>query len=322
MIVPLISQSNYSPPLLFSNPHLQTIFPVLFRRVMGVDYWRQRISTPDGDFLDLDRSDIGSDRLGIILTGLEGDSSRAYVRGMAKALNRKGWDALVMNFRGCSGESNRKVRFYHSGDTGDLDSVISHVVQENRHREIVLIGFSLGGNVVLKYLGERATGTLALIKRAVAISVPCDLASSAVRIASPMNRLYMKRFLKMLHEKIRMKMAAIPGSFDDSGYDNIKNFKDYDDRYTAPMFGFDNAEDYWQKASSKPRLADIAIPTLVINAADDPFLAEPCYPVEEARANPNLCLEIPKFGGHVGFVTFNHGGQYWSESRAVAFLEE
>jgi uncharacterized protein len=318
----LISDSNYSPPIFCSNPHFQTVFPVLFRSVTGVNYRRQRIGTPDGDFLDLDRSDIGSSRLGVILTGLEGDSSRAYVRGMAKALNRKGWDALVMNFRGCSGECNRKVRFYHSGDTGDLDSVISHVVQENRHREIVLIGFSLGGNVVLKYVGERESGLPALIKKAIAFSVPCDLASGAIKMASPMNRLYMKRFLRMLHDKIRTKTALIPGSFDDRGFKKIKTFKEYDDRYTAPMFGFENAEDYWKKGSSKPLLADISVPTLLVNAADDPFLADPCYPVQEARANPSFFLEIPKFGGHVGFVAFNHDGEYWSESRAVSFLEE
>jgi uncharacterized protein len=306
--VPLILESNYSPPMFCSSPHFQTIFPVLFRSVTGVNYRRQRIGTPDGDFLDLDRSDIGSGRLGIILTGLEGDSSRAYVRGMVKALNRKGWDALVMNFRGCSGECNRKVRFYHSGDIGDLDSVISHVLQEDRHGAIVLIGFSLGGNVVLKYVGERANDVTALIKKAVAFSVPCDLASGAIKMASPMNRLYMKRFLRMLHEKIRTKMAVIPGSFDD--------------RYTAPMFGFENAEDYWKQGSSKPFLADISIPTLLVNAADDPFLADPCYPVQEARANPSFFLEIPKCGGHVGFVAFNHDGEYWSESRAVSFLEE
>lgn len=320
--MPVISPSSYRAPVMFSNPHVQTVFPSVLRRVTGIKYSRIRIDTPDGDFLDLDTSSVGSERVAIVLHGLEGDSTRSYVLGMVKALNKGGWDAAALNFRGCSGECNKKLRFYHSGDTGDLQTVISHLTALRRYTEMALVGFSLGGNVVLKYLGEQASGVPAFIRRAVTISVPCDLTSSSQKLAQPVNRLYLKRFLRMLREKIRMKMALMPDLISDAGYDSIKSFKEFDDRYTAAMHGFENAEDYWEKASSKPVLHDISIPTLLINAADDPFLTEQCFPIEEAQESPFLFLEIPDHGGHVGFVTFNREGQYWSESRAVAFLKD
>ncbi len=318
--MPLISPSSYRAPFLFSNPHVQTVFPSLFRRVSGVHYQRQRIDTPDGDFLDLDKSAVGSGRLAIILHGLEGDSSRSYVLGMVKAVNKRGWDALAVNFRGCSGVCNKQVRFYHSGDTQDLETVISHVTANQKYSELALIGFSLGGNVILKYVGERGTQTNSLITKAVAFSVPCDLESSSNHLAGSANRIYLKRFLRMLRKKIRMKMAIMPEQINDHDYKTIKTFKEFDDRYTAPMFGFSGAEDYWRKASCKPFLASISIPTLLVNAADDPFLTDLCYPTEEAKNNPRFFLEIPKFGGHVGFLGFNSAREYWSESRTLSFL--
>ncbi|MBI4962749.1 MAG: alpha/beta fold hydrolase [Desulfomonile tiedjei] len=318
--MPVISPSSYRAPMMFSNPHVQTIFPSLLRRVAGVVYSRSRIDTPDGDFLDLDTSTVGSEKAVIVLHGLEGDSTRSYVLGMVKALNKNGWDAVAMNFRGCSGECNKTLRFYHSGDTGDLATVISHVSAQGKYSEIALVGFSLGGNVVLKYLGERGAGVPAIIRRAAAISVPCDLTSGSVKLAEPSNRLYMKRFLRMLRKKIRMKMAAMPGLISDDGYETVKSFKEFDDRYTAPAHGFQNAEDYWEKASSKPFFAAVSVPTLLINAADDPFLSKQCFPTDEAQASPLLFLEVPDHGGHVGFVTFNRSGEYWTESRVVSFL--
>jgi predicted alpha/beta-fold hydrolase len=194
-------------------------------------------------------------------------------------------------------------------------------VADENYSEIALIGFSLGGNVILKYLGERGTQVQSLISKAAAFSVPCDLESSSHHLARSANRIYLKRFLRLLRKKIRMKMAVMPGQIDDHDYKTIKTFKEFDDRYTAPIFGFSSAEDYWRKASCKPFLATVSVPTLLINAADDPFLTDLCHPIEEAKNNPRLFLEIPKFGGHVGFVTFDSDGEYWSESRAVSFLE-
>ncbi|MDQ7782021.1 MAG: alpha/beta fold hydrolase [Desulfomonilaceae bacterium] len=318
--MPIISQSSYQPHWPFTNPHVQTVFPTLFRKVTGVRYRRERIETPDGDFIDLDFSETAADKAVVILHGLEGDSSRNYVLGMVKAFNQSGRDAVAMNFRGCSGECNGKLRFYHSGDTADLHTVVTHLSEQYRYSQVALIGFSLGGNVVLKYLGERGDSVLPEIRKAAAFSVPCDLASSSNRISEPSNRIYLKRFLRMLRKKIRMKMQVMPDFIDDRGYETIRSFKEFDDRYTAPMNGFKNAEDYWEKSSCKPFLTSIAVPTILISAADDPFLPDSCYPRMEALENPFLSLEIPGHGGHVGFVAFTEQGRYWSESRAVEFV--
>jgi predicted alpha/beta-fold hydrolase len=241
---------------------------------------------------------------------------------MVKALNKGGWDAVAVNFRGCSGEPNKKLRFYHSGDTAELETILSHIIGLGRYQELALVGFSLGANLILKYLGEQGSNVYAAIKKAAVFSAPCDLTSCSEALGTISNRLYMRRFLKMLHEKIRMKMQIMPESMDDADYDRIKNFKHFDDAYTAPMFGFENAEDYWAKASSKPFLPHISIPTLIVNAADDPFIGAPCYPNEEASRSKTVFLEVPDHGGHVGFVAFNNQKQYWSESRAVTFLNE
>jgi len=318
--MPMITQSTYLPPPLFSNPHVQTVFPSVFRKVSGVHYQRERIDTPDDDFIDVDWSKVGASRMALVLHGLEGDSGRAYVRGMVRALNKRGWDAAAMNFRGCSGECNRALRFYHSGETEDNHTVLMHIVEREDYAEVALVGFSLGGNMILKYLGEQGTLLHSLVKKAVVFSVPCDLASSAVKLSGLSNRFYLKRFLRMLRKKIRMKKQLMPGQITDEGYADIKTFKDYDDRYTSAIYGFAGAEDYWAKASSKPVIPRISIPTLLVNAADDPILAEPCYPIDEAKASPSFFLEIPERGGHVGFVTFGPEGEYWSERRAVSFL--
>jgi uncharacterized protein len=292
----------------------------LFRQVTGVRYLHERISTPDGDFVDLDRFPVEAARVAIVAHGLEGNSTRPYVLGMVRALNRHGWDAVVWNFRGCSGEPNNKVRSYHSGDTPDPNTVLTHVLEGGRYAKAALIGFSLGGNVILKYLGEVARQLNPIIRAAVVFSVSCGLASSALKMARPQNTVYMKRFMRLLHEKIRAKMAKFPGKIDDCGYDCMRTFQDFDERYTAPLHGFKSAKEYWKRASSKPFLTRIAVPTLLVNVLDDPFLALPCYPYQEARANPFLFLETPKVVGHVGFVSLGSRGDYWSESRALEFL--
>ena len=317
-----LADSTYRCPWLLSNGHLQTLWPSFLRRVSVVPYRRERIETPDGDFLDLDWAKNGSQRLAVLAHGLEGDSKRHYILGMVNALARRGWDAVAWNARGCSGEPNRVLRFTHSGATEDLQAVISHITSASDYSTITLIGFSLGGNLTLKYLGERGQELDPRIRAAVAFSVPCDLQSSSIELAKPLNWIYMQRFLATLHGKIRAMMKVMPGKIDDCGYERLRNFKDFDDRYTAPIHGFKDAEDYWRKCSCRPFLADIQVPTLLVNARNDPFLADACYPIEEARENPHLHLEIPEAGGHVGFGNFNSGAEYWSETRAVPFLDQ
>ncbi len=318
--MPVIHPSSYRPPLFFRNGHLLTIYPNLFRHVRGVTYRRQRVTTPDDDFLDLDWSTVGAARVAVVAHGLEGNSTRPYMLGMVRALNRCGWDAAVWNFRGCSGEPNRRLRFYHSGDTQDLRTVLTHVLERSVYKKAALIGFSLGGNVILKYLGEQGRHLEAAIRSAVVFSVPCDLAASAAKMAGPENAVYMERFMRLLHEKILAKKERFPGEIDDHGFSRMRTFKDFDERYTAPLHGFKSAADYWEKASSRPLLTQIAVPTLLVNALDDPFLGSSCYPHQEALVSPHLFLETPEAGGHVGFVSFRCGGEYWSESRALEFL--
>ncbi len=318
--MPLIS-SGYEAPFFLRSGHLHTLFPRFFRRVRGIRYERERIETADGDFLDLDWSRIGSGRVAVLTHGLEGSTGAAYIRGMARAMNRRGWDALAWNLRGRSGSPNRLPGAYHSGLTKDLGAVVRHAFAAGSYREAALLGFSLGGNLMLKWLGERGAEADARLRAAVAFSVPCDLASSAAALSRWTNRHYSWHFLRSLRRTIRLKAEAHPEAVSLDGYGRLRTIRDFDDRYTAPLHGFADAEDYYAQSSSRPFLPRVRVPTLLVNAADDPFLAPPCYPFEEARASRHFFLEVPETGGHVGFVAFRNGGEYWSERRAAAFLE-
>ena len=312
--------NTYKPPILLPNGHLQTIYPTLFRKLDHSFYIRERISTPDDDFLDLDWSRRGSRRLAIISHGLEGSSHRPYVVGMAHALNLAGWDVLAWNFRSCSGEINWQLKFYHNGATDDLYLVIKHALETDRYKEISLIGFSMGGNLSLVYLGQQADRINRHITKSIVFSVPGDLKSSSIKLSHLINSLYMRRFLRSLHVKVKAKMVLFPDRIDDNNFIQIKNFKHFDDRYTAPIHGFKDAEDYWRRCSGNQFIPDIRIPTLIINAANDPFLTEKCFPVRETDQSKFVTLEISRAGGHVGFVSFNKKGLYWSEIRAKDFL--
>ncbi len=318
--MPVICSTTYAPPAFLRNGHLLTIFPAVFRKVPGVRYRRERIATPDDDFLDLDWAETGSKKLAVVCHGLEGDSRRPYMLGMARALNRRNWDVLAWNYRSCGGEINRRLRFYHSGETDDLQAVIRHAAGSHRYEEMALVGFSAGGNMVLKFAGEQGREIPDLIRKVAAFSVPCDLTSGDHWLARPSNRLYLKRFLRTLHEKVSAKMQAMPDAISDCHFRNVKTFREFDNAYTAPHFGFRNAEDYWEKSSCKPFLAKIRIPALIVNALDDPFLPAECYPIAESADNPLISLVIPKSGGHVGFVSFDGSGEYWSEKLAGSFV--
>lgn len=321
--MPLVEPTRYRAPWpLRLSPHVETVFPTLFRRPPRVAYARERIATADGDFLDLDWSaggDGGARGVVIVSHGMEGSSASHYVKGAVAAVREAGWNAVAWNFRGCSGEPNRQLRWYHSGFTEDLHAVVAHVLAKGP-RAVALVGFSLGGNLTLKYLGER-DGHDPRVRAAVTFSVPCDLAGASLRIGSPSNRLYMLSFLWSLRRKIRAKMRTHPGRIDDSGFHRIRDFKGFDDRYTAPLNGFRDAEDYWARAASLPFLGRIRVPTLLVQARNDPFLSASCHPVDEARKNPALFLEAPDHGGHVGFTRFAPDGRYWSELRIVEFLD-
>lgn len=313
--------TDYRPPFLFKSAHLQTIYPTVARRLHLTTTERERIDTPDGDFLDLDWARAEpSAKLALLTHGLEGHSRGQYTQGMARALARRGWNVLAWNFRGCSGEPNRALRSYHSGATDELQIVLDHVFATTDYREVGLVGFSLGGNLTLKYLGDLGPALDPRVRRAAAISVPCDLASSAKQLERKQNRIYMARFMRSLRAKVREKASRFSEALHLDSLDAIRTFAEFDDRYTAPIHGYKDADDYWTQCSCRHVLNRIAVPTLLINALDDPFLTPECFPREAAEANPNLTLETPKHGGHLGFVAFNDAGEYWSERRVAAFL--
>ena len=282
-----------------------------------VTFQRERLELSDGDFLDLGWSRIGAERLVILSHGLEGSADARYNQGMAANLNAAGWDVLVWDFRGCSQETNRLPRLYHGGETGDLGAVIDFAA--TRYSRIALVGFSLGGNVTLKYLGESSPHPA--VVSAAAISTPLDLAATARALDRHwFNRIYRGSFIKSLIAKVEAKAVRFPDKFDVTGIHLIRTFEEFDDRYTAPTHGFRGAADYWEKSSARQYLHRIKVPTLILNAGDDPLLTSESFPVAEAEANPGLCLEIPKWGGHLGFIDLVHGFKPWSERRVEEFL--
>jgi uncharacterized protein len=319
--MPVIKNSTYHAPAWAPGGHLQTILPALFRKKSDPGFVRERISTPDEDFLYLDWIRKGNKKLAILSHGLEGNSQSGYILGMAKMLGDNGYDVLAWNHRMCTGEVNLAPRMYHSGNSDDLRVVINDVIINDVYTEIVLIGFSMGGNITLKYLGEKNEKIAKKIKKAVVFSVPVDLAASGKQLARYSNRIYLHRFLRSLKHKIVQKHAQNPGIISNiKMLQSVKNFDDFDEYFTAPLHGFKGAKDYYAKSSSKRFLPDIKIPVLIVNAKNDPFLSPECFPYDEAERNPNIFLETPSTGGHVGFFEAKLNGIYWSEKRTVQFL--
>jgi predicted alpha/beta-fold hydrolase len=236
---------------------------------------------------------------------------------MARALLREGWDVLAWNFRSCGGVMNHQPRFYHSGATCDLDRVVRHGLSQG-YQTVGLAGFSMGGNLTLLYLAEQSERIDSRICGGLAFSVPCDLAGSADTLARPSRKIYMKRFLRDLQVKMEEKSRRFPGLIDASDFDEIRSFHEFDDRFTAPLHGFRDAQDYWWNCSALGRLKDIRVPALMVNALDDPFLSAGCFPRDPAVMGRHARAEYPEWGGHVGFVEQADDGYYWSERRALA----
>ncbi|AYN69522.1 alpha/beta fold hydrolase [Euzebyella marina] len=318
--MPLL-ESDYSPILPFKNGHVSTIYSGLFRKVAGLQQTRERLELSDGDFLDLDWSfSVSSTKKVILLLhGLEGNGQRPYITGSAQVFNETNYDACAVNFRGCSGETNRLFRSYHSGATEDLEEIVQHILRLKKYDEIYIKGVSLGGNLALKYIGEPRSLPKE-IKAVIGISVPCNLSSSLTELLKAKNFAYSQRFKKHLVAKLRLKEPLFPERLTKKDIARIKNLKDFDDIYTSRAHGFKNAMHYYEKCSCLQFLPNVQIPTLIINAQNDSFLGPECFPIKEAKDNKNIYLEIPKFGGHVGF--WDYGNRYHNEKRAIKFIEE
>ena len=314
----------YRPAWWVPGPHAQTLWGKFARRTPAVPTRVERWPTPDGDFVDVLRLDAParSPRL-LLLHGIEGTVRSHYVGGMFHMAHQRGWAADMLIFRSCGDELNRAPRFYHSGETSDLEFTVNRTIEEFPESPIVMCGVSLGGNVLLKWLGEHGDALQKAIRAAVAISVPFDLERGSRHISRGFARIYERHFLGTLRRKAEAKLVAFPDLFDAEALRRAKTLFDFDDVVTAPVHGFLGAHDYYSRSSSLQYLSRIKRPTLLLNARDDPFLpSDVLVDVERvARGNPCLTLEFPAHGGHVGFV----GGPpwhpaYYAEERTESFL--
>ena len=316
----MIRDSTFRPAWWLPGPHLPTLYPSLFRKRRAPALTRERLELADGDFVDIDWTASDGDMTVLILHGLEGSLESHYSGGLLCALEHSGYKAGLMYFRGCSGEPNRLPRSYHSGDTGDLDTVIRHIRKLRPGKPLAAIGVSLGGNVLLKWLGEQAGN--ADITTAIAISVPLDLHEAAVKLGNGASRIYQHHLLKRLRDSVTIKATRHEPPFPLDRLDELDSFHKFDNEVTAPLHGFRDVDDYYARSSSKQFLKRIEIPTLLLQAVDDPFLPPEALPKSD-ELGPAVTLELARHGGHVGFVT---GGnpfkpRYWLEERALHHLE-
>ena len=318
--MPLLRSTYAGPPAYQYNGHLQTIIPSLTRRVQGVAYERERLTLADNDFVDLDWLDQRSNKLVILTHGLEGDSSRQYMRGMARLFAQNKYDVLAWNCRSCSGEMNRAFRLYNHGEIGDLGEVIGHALQTKAYEELVLVGFSMGGNITLKYLGVHGKDVPDMIKKGIAISSPVDLGASALLLDQPENRFYRNRFRAKLTRKISQKASLFPDRLDMSKLAQVKQWRDFDEFFSAPVNDYRDADDFYQQASAINFMPAITVPTFVLNAQNDPLLSPECSPGWLAERHAKIFLETPHSGGHVGFA-LPHDPHTYAERRTLSFVQ-
>lgn len=321
------TDNKFTPAWWLSGPHPQTLWSQFFRRGPLIDLQMERLATPDGDTLFLYHRDLappGRPRL-LILHGLEGSERSHYVPGLIALAERRGWSATVLVFRGCGPELNTAPRMYHSGETIDLRFVVDLLIDRAPKDWLFLAGVSLGGNVLLKWLGECGARTPWQVRAAAAVSVPFDLELGCKKLQRGFARVYDRHFLRSLREKARRKLEQHPRLFDPAKLASARTLEDFDDSVTGPIHGFAGSHDYYERSSSISFLSQIQVPTLLINAEDDPFLPRSVLGRvrEIARGNPKLQVLFTQSGGHVGFVSgrIPFRPVYWAEERLMSFLD-
>lgn len=311
-----ILQSNYRPPAYLLTGHIQTIAPVFGVKRDNTLYQTEKLELPDGDFLELDWIRNGSSKLMILCHGLEGNSRSHYVQQMAIHFKKLGWDILAMHARSCGREMNRLPVLYHAGATKDVDAVVNEY--SNNYRSVVIVGFSLGASMALNYAGRHEVPCN--LKAIATFSVPCDLYTSEQKIDRLINRIYARKFLDKLKSKVRKLEMSHPGVFDVNLLDGITSIQAFSTNFTSPFSGFNSPLDFYSSGSCLNSLNKIRIPTLIVNAKNDPFLSKECYPVDVAKKSDNIFLEMPKSGGHTAFPVSTTLS--WMPSRVEKFLEE
>lgn len=312
---------DYVPPRWLIGRHFQTLLPVFLPRPY-VAYRRERWELPDGDFLDLDWLDGPVDApLLVLFHGLEGSSRSHYARALMSALRARGWRGVVVHFRGCSGEPNRLARAYFAGDSAEIGYVIERLRNDNPDMPFYAVGVSLGGNALLKWLGEQGDAACAQVTYAAAISAPVDLAAAGAALDQGFTRIYTRHFLRTLKAKGRAMLRRFPGLFDADALHRVRSIHAYDDLITAPLHGYRDADDYWQQCASKPQLRHIGVPTLVLNARNDPFMPGSVLP-QTHEVSDAVTLDYPEQGGHVGFITGRFPGHLdWLPKRILTFFD-
>jgi predicted alpha/beta-fold hydrolase len=317
------SQSAYRAPAWLPGGNLQTLYPALLARRPAVDYRRERWDTPDGDFIDLDwtAKPVTADApLVVLFHGLEGSSNSHYARALMHAVAQRGWLGVVMHFRGCSGELNRLPRAYHSGDSAEIDWVLRRLQIRHPERPRYAAGVSLGGNALLKWLGEQGMSAAITLQAAAAVSAPLDLHAAGNALERGFNMTYTKNFLWTMKRRSLARLAAHPRLFDARKMLAARTLREFDNLVTAPLHGFRDVDDYYDRASSKPLLAKITIPTLLLNARNDPFLPAVVLPVP-SDMSAAITAEFPQTGGHVGFISGTFPGSlHWLPQRLLGFF--
>ncbi len=308
----------FKRPWYLPNGHLESIYPAVFRKVNGLPWQRQRLELADGDFLDIDWLRSGHGRLVVLSHGLEGESRRQYMAGMARLFFEHGWDVLAWNNRSCSGEMNRTPRMYHHGDIEDLGTVVQHGIASGDYEAVVLVGFSMGGNQTLKYLGVMGADVPAPVVGGVAFSAPTDLEAGAAILDRPENIIYKRRFLHYLSRKMRLKAKQFPGLIPVERLNQVKHWREFDEWFSAPLNGYRDAAHFYRESSAANFMAGTRVPVLLVQAANDPILPPACYPVELCARHRLIHLEITRYGGHVGFLQ-QGSRDAWSEWRALQF---
>ena len=313
---------GYRAPRWFANAHLHTIYGSALAKKPPVAYRRERWETPDGDFVDTDHVDARPGEPWVVLFhGLEGSSDSAYARALMSKVKARGWRGTVLNFRGCSGEPNRLPRAYHSGDSAEVGWVLKKLQPLRDGAPLYAAGVSLGGNALLKWLGEAGEAATGIVDRAAAVSAPVDLMAAGEALGKGFSLLYAKHFLATMKRRAEAKHARFPGSFDLARMRRSRTFREFDDVVTAPLHGYRDTDDYWTRASAKPLLANVAVPTLLLNAADDPFLPRDALP-EAHEVSPAVRREFPETGGHVAFVAGRFPGHIdWLPDRLLHFFD-
>jgi len=314
---------QYQAPKWLPNGHLQTIWPLAIKGRMP-SMKRSRWNTPDGDFIDIDFLRGAGTRkvpLLVLFHGLEGSSRSHYARALMRQVSDQGWNGAVVHFRGCSGSPNKLGRAYHSGDADEIDWIMRRMADKYKDGPIYAVGVSLGGNALLCWLGRRREEAFKLVTKAAAVSTPLDLTASGMTLQKGFNKIYTRHFLKSMRRTAAEKAERFPGLFDAQRAQRAKTLFEFDDAFTAPVHGFKNVNDYWQRSSSKPLLTQIAVPTLIINAKNDPFLPRSALP-RKREVSRHVTLELTEEGGHVGFVSGTFPGNLnWLPDRLIRYFQ-